>query len=100
MDAARAGGAEVPDFGDDDTPNTDDGNPFGTSETELTTAIDVTAYIAHKRESMKAHRSQISDSSFFMEMAEEVFSMSFGTEWFIREQHPAGITEDWLAGLH
>ncbi len=99
MAAAREGGADVPAFGDDDTPNTDDGNPFGTAETELTTAIDVTAYVGHKRESMKAHRSQISDTSFFMEMPDEVFAMSFGTEWFIREQHPVGITEDWLAGL-
>ena len=100
MEAARAGGAQVPDFGDDDAPGTDDGNPFGMPEAELTTAVDVAAFIGQKRASMKAHRSQISDSSFFMEMPEEIFAMSFGTEWFIREQHPAGISENWLAGLH
>ncbi len=99
MAVARENGADIPDFGDDDTPNTDDGNPFGMAEADLTTAVDVTAYIAHKRDSMKAHRSQISDTSFFMEMPDEVFAMSFGTEWFIREQHPVGIAEDWLAGL-
>jgi LmbE family N-acetylglucosaminyl deacetylase len=99
MEAARANGAEVPDFGDEDTPGTDDGNPFGMAEAELTTAVDVGAFIPKKRASMKAHKSQISDSSFFMEMPEEIFAMSFGTEWFIREGHPAGISESWLAGL-
>jgi LmbE family N-acetylglucosaminyl deacetylase len=99
MEAVKATGQEVPDFGDEDKPNTDDGNPFGMPEAELTTAIDVTKFVSHKRESMKAHTSQITDSSFFMQMPDEIFSMAFGTEWFIREGHPAGISESWLAGL-
>ncbi len=99
IEGARAAGIEVPDFGDENAPGTDDGNPFGMSESELTTAVDVTDFLSAKRASMKAHRSQISDTSFFMEMPEEVFAMSFGTEWFIRRGVPAGITENWLAGL-
>jgi LmbE family N-acetylglucosaminyl deacetylase len=99
MEAVKASGQEVPDFGDEDKPNTDDGNPFGMPEAELTTAIDVTKFVSHKRESMKAHTSQITDSSFFMQMPDEIFSMAFGTEWFIREGHPSGISESWLAGL-
>jgi LmbE family N-acetylglucosaminyl deacetylase len=99
MGAAREMGVEVPDFGDDDAPGTDDGNPFGMPEAELTTAIDVTAFVANKRAAMRAHASQITDGSFFLEMPDEIFSMSFGTEWFIRQGHPAGITEHSLAGL-
>ncbi len=99
MDAARAGGQDVPDFGDDEKPNTDDGNPFGMPEAELTTAVDVSKFVANKRGAMKAHASQITDESFFMQMPEDIFAMAFGTEWFIRQGHPAGISEDWLAGL-
>jgi LmbE family N-acetylglucosaminyl deacetylase len=100
LQAAKANGEDVPDFGDDAAPNTDDGNPFGMPEAELTTAIDVNRYLDHKRAALRAHRSQITDGSFFLEMPPEMFSLSFGTEWFIREDHPAGITEDWLAGLN
>jgi LmbE family N-acetylglucosaminyl deacetylase len=96
---AKANGMDMPDFGDDDNPGTDDGTPFGMPEAELTTAIDVTGFVSNKRGAMRAHKSQITDGSFFLEMPEEVFSAAFGTEWFIRQGHPAGITEDWLAGL-
>ena len=59
----------------------------------------VSAYVLQKRESISAHTSQISDSSFFLKMPDEVFALMFGTEWFIRKGAPAGIHEDWLAGL-
>jgi LmbE family N-acetylglucosaminyl deacetylase len=99
MDAARASGVELPDFGDDETPNTDDGNPFGMAESDLTTAVDVSAFVSNKRAAMRAHASQITDGSFFLEMPEEMFTMSFGTEWFIRQGATPGISESWLAGL-
>jgi LmbE family N-acetylglucosaminyl deacetylase len=68
-------------------------------EAELTTAVDVSAYVAAKRAAIAAHASQVSDSSFFVEMPMEVFTLAFGTEWFIRLGAPVGIHEDWLAGL-
>jgi LmbE family N-acetylglucosaminyl deacetylase len=95
MEAARASG-EMIEFDPNDT---DDGNPFGMSEAELTTAVDVTGYVALKRSSMTCHRSQITDSSFFLQMPPEAFAMAFGTEWFIRSGAPGGITETWLGGL-
>jgi hypothetical protein len=52
-----------------------------------------------KRASMQCHRSQITDSSFFLQMPPEAFAAAFGTEWFIRVGAPGGITENWLAGL-
>jgi len=59
------------------------GADFGTPEELITHAVDVTAFIDRKRESMVCHESQISDESFFMQMPVEVFTMAFGTEWFI-----------------
>lgn len=64
------------------------GDDFGSPEAEITHAVDVSAAIAQKRSSMEAHRSQISDESFFMKMPEEIFAAAFGTEWFIRVDHP------------
>ncbi len=96
--ALESGGeSNVPDWNPDD--GADDGNPFGTPEAELTTRIDVTKFIQQKRASIKCHASQISDSSFFMEMPDEVFASAFGTEWFIRAGAPGGIHESTLAGV-
>jgi LmbE family N-acetylglucosaminyl deacetylase len=95
MDAIRESG-QAPEF---DVNDTDDGNPFGMTEAELTTAVDVTEFVAMKRESMTCHASQISDSSFFLQMPPEAFAAAFGTEWFIRVGAPGGITETWLEGL-
>ena len=64
----------------------DDGNPFGTPEVELTHAVDVTAHLAQKRASMRCHRSQISDTSFFLEMPDEAFATGFGTEWYTKRK--------------
>lgn len=97
MAAARDAGAEMDTEFD---PNaTDDGVPFGMSEAELTTKVDVSDFIEQKRNSMKCHASQITDSSFFLQMPDEVFRFAFGTEWFIRVGAPSGVHEDWLAGL-
>ena len=74
----------------------DDGNPLGMAESELTHAVDVSAFVAQKRDSMKAHASQITDTSFFLQMPEEVFTIAFGTEWFIKKGVPTGIQPGWL----
>lgn len=61
----------------------DDGNPMGMPEAELTLAVDVTAHTDAKRAAMRCHRSQIEDTSFFLEMPDEAFAQAFGTEWFL-----------------
>ena len=77
-----------------------DVSTFGTPEAEITAAVDVTAFVQHKRKAMRAHASQISESSFFLAMPDEAFAVAFGTEWFIRAGQGPGITEtDLLAGL-
>ena len=80
----------------DPTAPADDGNPFGMTEAELTHAVDVTAYLHHKRASMRSHRSQITDTSFFLEMPDEAFAAAFGTEWFIKVGAEPGVQPGWL----
>jgi LmbE family N-acetylglucosaminyl deacetylase len=82
-----------------DETQTDDGNPFGMPEADLTTAIDVLSVIGRKRASLASHASQVTDSGFFLSMPLDVFAQVMGTEWFIRRGVPGGITESWLAGL-
>jgi LmbE family N-acetylglucosaminyl deacetylase len=97
MDQAREMGAPDEDVFDPDS-GMDDGNPMGTPEAEITTAVDVSAYVAVKRASIRCHASQITDTSFFSQMPDEQFAAAFGTEWFIRVGAPKGIHESWLFG--
>jgi LmbE family N-acetylglucosaminyl deacetylase len=83
-----------------DVPETgDDGNPLGTPEAEITTAVDVSEFVDAKRASIAAHASQETDTTFFLEMPIDTFRTAFGKEWFIRVGAPPGIHESWLAGL-
>jgi LmbE family N-acetylglucosaminyl deacetylase len=74
----------------------DDGNPIGMAEAELTHAVDVSAYVGRKRQAVAAHRSQVTDTSFFLQMPEEAFAAAFGTEWFIKVGAPPGVRPGWL----
>src|SRR5690606_26920200 len=60
----------------------DDGS-FGKPEAVITHAVDVTDHVAAKRESMRAHASQIPEDSFFLAMPDDQFAEVFGIEWFI-----------------
>ena len=71
-------------------------NNIGKPESEITAAVDVTAYAETKRAAMRAHASQISEQSFFLAMPDEAFKHAFGTEWFIRPGQGPGITETQL----
>jgi LmbE family N-acetylglucosaminyl deacetylase len=97
MEMARQAGAPIS-AEDDFDPNgaADDGNPFGMAEADITYAVDVTQYLGAKRESLRAHRSQITDTSFFLEMPEDAFSSAFGTEWFILKGGEPGLRPGWL----
>jgi LmbE family N-acetylglucosaminyl deacetylase len=102
MAAAREAGfaVELEDADIDDPSSwTDDGRPFGMSEAEITTRIDVADFVDVKRSSVACHASQTTDSSFFLDMPDESFRGTFGTEWFIHKGLPPGLTEDALVGL-
>lgn len=80
----------------DPTAPMDDGNPFGSSEAELTLAVDVTPYLDQKRRALAAHASQVTDIGMFLAMPTEVFAVLFGTEWFIEPGNDAPLHEGWL----
>lgn len=65
-------------------PDGDFFDTMGEPAARITTTVDVTAWVARKRAAMACHATQISDSSFFLAMPEEVFAMAFGQEWYIR----------------
>jgi len=57
---------------------------LGERAERITTAVDVLAYVDHKRRAMRHHTSQIGDTSFFLSMPAEAFAEVWGTEWYIR----------------
>ena len=66
---------------------------MGEPASRITTAVDVLPWIDRKRRSMQAHVSQIGEDSFFLAMTDELFSMVWGREWYIRvrpEPHASG----------
>jgi len=71
---------------------------FGSPESIITTEVDVTKWVDHKRAAMRAHASQISEESFFLAMPDEAFRVAFGTESFIRVGAAPGINEFDLYG--
>jgi len=92
--AAQENGVEMPE-------NLDVGGfDLGVGEERITTTVDVRPWLATKRAAMAAHASQISETSFFLSMAPEMFEGAFGQEWFIRAGAPAGTVEtDLFTGL-
>jgi len=101
IDDVRASGValELPESEDGDfDPNgpADDGNPMGTPESEITLAVEVAAHLTAKRDAMRCHRSQISDTSFFLEMPDTAFAASFGTEWFIEHDRRPPFRTGWI----
>ena len=71
---------------------------MGVPETELTTQVDVTEWIATKRASMRAHASQIGEQSVFLVMPDEAFTGAFGIEWFTRRGATTPVSE-WETSL-
>ncbi|MFN0092037.1 MAG: PIG-L deacetylase family protein [Acidimicrobiales bacterium] len=101
MAAAREAGVPLgsPDAEDDefdpDGP-ADDGNPMGMTEAELTLEVDVRAFIQRKRAAITCHRSQVTDTGFFLAMPPEQFELAFGAEWFIEHDAQPPLRQGWL----
>jgi len=72
---------------------------LGVRATRITTALDVTQFLDRKRRAMEVHATQISDTSFFLQMPDDVFGLVWGTEWYIRVgAEPPEHLEDTLLG--
>ena len=93
---ARDAGFMGPDDGFDVDGPADDGNPMGTLESEITFRVDVREFALQKRDAMKCHASQLTDSSFFLQMPEERFVQQFGFEWFIDPLSKAPLQDGWI----
>jgi LmbE family N-acetylglucosaminyl deacetylase len=78
-----------------------DAMDLGVAESEITTVVDVSAYLDKKRKAMVVHASQIPETSFFLSLPAEAFAAAFGQEWFIlRGRTQDGVTEnDLFEGL-
>ena len=57
---------------------------LGVPEERITTVVDVSGFLDQKRRAMEAHKSQISETSFFLSMPPEAFAAIWGFEWYIR----------------
>ena len=77
MEAGRQSGLDL-----GEGPDVDE-ESLGVPEARLTTCVDVKALLDRKREAMRAHASQIAETSIFLAMPHEVFAEAFGIEWFI-----------------
>lgn len=74
--------------------------PFGSPDDEVTTRVDIRATLDRKRAAMRAHRSQLADDSFFLNVPDDLAPEVFGIEEFIRLHGPGPEAEDDLfAGL-
>jgi LmbE family N-acetylglucosaminyl deacetylase len=100
-DELRRGFAEMAasgDLGGEDAPTAEELESLGVAEELLTHAVDVRPYLQVKRDSMRAHASQIGETSFFLTMPDDAFATAFGTEWYIRSGQSTPVAElgTWL----
>ena len=58
--------------------------------------MDVSAHVEAKRNAIRCHRSQVSDSDFFLAMDDQQFAAAFGLEWYIERGREPGMRRGWL----
>ncbi|MCE1178874.1 PIG-L family deacetylase [Actinomycetota bacterium] len=73
----------------------DDGNPFGTPESEITWRCDLRDLADVKRQALECHASQKTDIGMFMAMPLEVFREGFGYEHYIEPGVAGPMREAW-----
>jgi LmbE family N-acetylglucosaminyl deacetylase len=97
-DALREAGEEVPDWEEADPEVMKRGQE---SEERITTIVDILPVLSRKRDALFAHSSQIQDS-WFSKLPEDIATMAFGSESFIRTADSTGAPvpeDDLFAGL-
>ena len=58
---------------------------FGKPAEVITHRVDVADFTASSGPRWQAHRSQISETAFFLTMPDDMFGRAFGTEWYIAD---------------
>jgi LmbE family N-acetylglucosaminyl deacetylase len=56
---------------------------FGSPESVITHLADVREHAGTKRRSLRAHRSQVGDDFFLLQLPDEAYAAAMGLEWFI-----------------
>ena len=76
--------------------------PMGVADAEVTTSLDVRAWIDTKWAALLAHRSQLGPESFFLNVPPDLRETVFGAEWYVRHRSDVPTPEpetDLFAGL-
>jgi LmbE family N-acetylglucosaminyl deacetylase len=95
MKRAKEFGVEMP-----DGPQSEEELNLGMARELITTVVNVRDQLDVKKAAMRAHGSQIAETSFFLSMPEEAFEAMWGQEWYILRDAPAGTREtDLFEGL-
>jgi N-acetyl-1-D-myo-inositol-2-amino-2-deoxy-alpha-D-glucopyranoside deacetylase len=77
-----------------------DDRPFAVPDEQVTTTIDVSAYVEPKHAALAAHRTQMGTEQFFMRLPKDIWVEAFGRETFKRVSGPGESREsDLFAGL-
>jgi LmbE family N-acetylglucosaminyl deacetylase len=62
---------------------------FGKPESEITHRVDAVDFVEQKKESMRAHASQMSPEHFLLAMPDPMFAMGMGVEFYIVDPVPS-----------
>ena len=76
---------------------------FGRPEAEVTTRVDVGAFLGQKRRSMECHRTQRQDMGWILELPDDLGASvlspeSFVLRWLDGAEVPSTLDEEWLLG--
>ncbi len=76
---------------------------FGRPEAEVTTRVDVGAFLDQKRRSMECHRTQRQDMGWILELPDDLGASvlspeSFVLRWLDGAEVPSTLDEEWLLG--
>lgn len=77
----------------------DDGNPFGTPESEIQWQVDVSTVLDRKRAALACHASQRSDVGMMLAMPPEIFAEAFGAEHYIEPGLAGPMRAGWPFGV-
>jgi N-acetyl-1-D-myo-inositol-2-amino-2-deoxy-alpha-D-glucopyranoside deacetylase len=78
---------------------------FGRSEAEITTTVDVSAFVDAKRRSMDCHKTQRQDLGWLLDLPEDLAHDAIDTEYYVLRwldgsDVPTSHRETWLLGDH
>jgi LmbE family N-acetylglucosaminyl deacetylase len=79
------------------------GAGFGTPDADVTTRVDVSEFIARKREAFECHKTQRQDFGWVLDLPEDLLERAIATEYFVLtrwrdHEIPTGLREETVFG--